>query len=193
MTSPSEWDDFVRRLVDRDEVSCVEVVDRYTNRLVALVDRRLNTSVAQRVDPEDVVQSVFRSFFRRTHEFQLRRSADLWRLLATIAVNKVRKQVARQQADKRDYRREISADSDQEPGIEQRFFNEPNPEEIVALQDSLQQIVAELSPVQRRVFEMRLEGDSVAKISVALSKSQRTIRRVLQEIRELLVSRLIEE
>lgn len=191
MNQQSEWNEFVRQLVERDETSCAEVVDRYAQRLISLVDRRLNSSMTQRVDAEDVVQSVFRSFFRRTHEFQLRRSGDLWRLLATIAVNKVRKQVARQQADKRDYRRETLSETDAE--FELRYFNEPKPDEVVAFQELLQHVVGTFSPLQQRVFEMRLEGDSVGKISIALGKSQRTIRRALQDVRTELVRRLLDD
>ncbi len=41
------------------------VVDRYTQGLLEVARRQLPDRVRRRVDPEDVVQSVYRSFFRR--------------------------------------------------------------------------------------------------------------------------------
>ncbi len=44
------------------------VVERYTERLLGLAARRLPSRVRRRVDPEDVVQSAYRSFFQRLRE-----------------------------------------------------------------------------------------------------------------------------
>jgi RNA polymerase sigma-70 factor (ECF subfamily) len=38
---------------------------RYAKRLHALVSKQRGADLAARVDPEDIVQSVFRTFFRR--------------------------------------------------------------------------------------------------------------------------------
>lgn len=188
---PNIWNQFVGRLAERDDDTCNAVVDQFAQRLIRLVDTRLSRSLAQRVDPEDVVQSVFRSFFRRTHEFSLQRSGDLWRLLAAMAVNKTRKQAAKHRAEKRDFRREESlTDSAQ---ISNLFFDrEPTPNDVVAFEDALEHALATLSPLQQRAFQMRLEGDSLAKIALELNKSQRTVRRTLQSIREQLTDYLLD-
>ena len=66
-----------------------EVVQRYTQRLLGLARRQLPQRLRQRVDPEDVVQSVYRSFFRRLNEgcFHPRR-LPLFRLLAAMTFHK---------------------------------------------------------------------------------------------------------
>src|SRR5262245_6916154 len=46
-----------------DQQAARELFHRYTDRLIALVRSRLTSQVGQRVDPEDVVQSAYRSFF----------------------------------------------------------------------------------------------------------------------------------
>lgn len=57
----------------------------------------------QKLDPEDVVQSAYRSFFRHAQggRYELKRSGDLWRLLAAITMNKVKGQVEFHRAAKR--------------------------------------------------------------------------------------------
>ncbi len=42
-----------------------ELFQRYAQRLMAFARTRLPSDVSSRVDEEDIVQSVFRSFFRR--------------------------------------------------------------------------------------------------------------------------------
>ena len=61
-----------------DDRAARAVFDRYSNRLIRLAGKHLNQRLAGRVDPEDVVQSVFRTFFRRglDGEFQLDGSAQ---------------------------------------------------------------------------------------------------------------------
>ena len=85
-----------------------ELVDRYTARLLALARRELPDRVRQRVDPEDLVQSVYRSFFQRLSEgrFSFADSGDLWRLLAAMTFQRVRKAVRFHQQQRRDVRRE---------------------------------------------------------------------------------------
>src|SRR5439155_22421310 len=63
---------------------------RDARRLTRLDDEHLSRRVARREDGEDVVQSVFRTFFRRSAagEFQIDASAPLWRLLVTFTLRK---------------------------------------------------------------------------------------------------------
>ncbi|MEM7478217.1 MAG: ECF-type sigma factor, partial [Planctomycetota bacterium] len=46
------------------------VHERFVYRLVALAQARLNERFHRKIEAEDVVQSVFRSFFRRVDESQ---------------------------------------------------------------------------------------------------------------------------
>ena len=80
-----------------------EVVDRFVDRLIALARSRLSPKLARRIDPEDIVQSACRSFFRCVNagRYELRQSNDIWKLLAAITVNKVRRQVERNTAARR--------------------------------------------------------------------------------------------
>src|SRR5262249_45888213 len=57
-----------------------ELFQRYAGRLIALARSRLSTKVSKRVDPEDVVQSAYRSFFAGARDgcYDLERGGDVW-------------------------------------------------------------------------------------------------------------------
>src|SRR5438105_2188445 len=84
----------------------VAALARYRERLVALARSKLSPALARRVDPEDVAQSVFRSFCRvaRQRPDAVRVGEDLWDLLAAITLHKVLRAAERNQAGKRDLR-----------------------------------------------------------------------------------------
>ena len=66
-----------------DPLAAEELHSRYVQRLMALARTRISRKLGRRVGPDDVVQSVFRSFFTkaRDQQFVLEHSGDLWRLL----------------------------------------------------------------------------------------------------------------
>src|SRR5207245_1833454 len=97
----SQW--LVARWKEGDEDAARELFYRYSERLIALVRSRLSDKLAPRLDPEDVVQSVYRSFFSNARDNRciLEQSGDLWRLLVTMAMHKLLDQAKRQQAGRR--------------------------------------------------------------------------------------------
>ena len=95
------------------------IFDRYVDRLIALARARIGPKLKRRVDPEDVVQSAYRSFFvhAKNQEYRLARSGDLWRLLASTTLNKLYGQIERQTAEKRSIDREVTGESSaRQPG-----------------------------------------------------------------------------
>ena len=174
-----------------DEDAADELFARYVERLTRLARARLSPRLARRTDPDDVVMSAWRSFFvgARAGRFAVRRSGDLWRLLASITLHKVYRQARRHSAE----RRAISAERSLDRGADDplRVANrEPSPEEAIALADELELVMARLDACSRRVLELRLQGEQLAAIATATGRSERTVRRILAEIRELLVRRL---
>src|SRR4051794_18660840 len=80
-------DDTFARLMARlrsgEDAAAREVFERFASRLVVLSRGRFNRLLARKADPEDVVQSAFKSFFVRHREGKLDVSGwdDLWNLL----------------------------------------------------------------------------------------------------------------
>ncbi len=70
-----------------DQDAAKQLFDRYASRLVALARRQISHRLASRLDPEDVVQSVFRSFFGRVKagKFRIEEQDDLGKLLVRIS------------------------------------------------------------------------------------------------------------
>jgi RNA polymerase sigma-70 factor (ECF subfamily) len=84
MDVPSE--ELLRKYELGDLAAARQIHDRYAERLIAVARRLLSDKLAARIDPEDVVQSAYRSFFLRARDGQyvVRESGDLWRLLIAI-------------------------------------------------------------------------------------------------------------
>src|SRR5262245_55758628 len=80
---PLGLDDGLRK---GDPKTAEAVFHRYVNQLVRVAEQHLSRKLAGRLGGEDVVQSVFRTFFRRAEagEFRIDSSSQLWRLLVRI-------------------------------------------------------------------------------------------------------------
>src|SRR4051794_12591827 len=92
-----------------DETAAEELFARYFERLSALARSRLSARLARRTDPEDIVLSVYRSFFVEAREgrYILSRGGDLWRLLASITRHKLLKKVRHESAARRSFQVEV--------------------------------------------------------------------------------------
>ena len=173
-----------------DERAANQLFGRYADRLVALVRSRLPKQLAHRIDSEDVVQSVYRSFFATTREgrYDLQRGGDLWRLLVAMTLNKLYDQVKRNRAHKRDADRERTFGSeDSLLGIQGDLLTRaPSPLEAATLAEQLEQVMSRLEPLQRRVLELRLQGYNLEEIAADMNCSQRTVRRLLEVVKQQL-------
>lgn len=191
-------DDASVRLINRwkqgDETAAGEIFDRYVSRLIALAASRISPGLARRVEAEDVVQSVYRSFFARLGDERLtvEASGQLWGLLAAITINKVRAKARFHAADKRDVQAESSVSaSGRCHGLSPMdMAHEPTSDEIAELSEQYQSALNGLSPIGRQVFELFLQNESVDSIAKTIRRSTRTVRRELEQIRTALLDAL---
>ena len=187
----------LKRVRDQDSDAAMELFHRYLNRLIALVRTRLSNKLARRLDPEDVVQSAYRSFFTAAQDgrFELQRSGDLWRLLAAITINKLGKQVERHTAAKRDYAAEQaidSADASVRAVQPELLARDPTPAEATMLVEQVELLMSDFDEVQRKMLEMRLAGHTVGEIADEINRSERTVRRLLDKVKDKLQHQLEE-
>ncbi|OAI54952.1 hypothetical protein AYO44_13935 [Planctomycetaceae bacterium SCGC AG-212-F19] len=182
--------DLLARWRNGDQQAADALFRRYADRLVALARSRLSRKVSQRVDPEDVVQSVYRSFFADTRDgrYELQRGGDLWRLLVTITLYKLRDQTKHNARAKRTVEREQTfGTEDSLLGIQPQVLAQaPTPLEAVLLADEVERAMRQLVPLQRRTLELRLQGYDVAEIAADLRCSERTVSRFLKRIKAVL-------
>jgi RNA polymerase sigma-70 factor (ECF subfamily) len=168
--------ELVRRWQDGDVVAAEKLFSRYARQLARLAEQHLSRKVAGRVDGEDVVQSVFRTFFRRSAEgaFRIDNSAQLWQLLVQITVRKARAEARHHTAAVRDVGAEAPAEL---PAV---VAHEPTPEEAAILVDQVEALVRGLPALTCHVLDLRLQGCSVAEIAVRHGVSRQTVYRLLQ-------------
>ena len=169
-----------------DDKAARELFDRYADRLLALARRRLGQRLARRVDPEDIVQSVFRTFFARAKEgrFSIRDQDDLCKLLFRLTVHKTLRQVHHHRAAKRDFGQEVEPGREAPAGA-QPFDPEPTPEAVNTFLDQMDHFLRQLRPEERQILEMRLQGCSVPEIAKKLGTYERKVFRLLERIRSL--------
>lgn len=69
-----------------------QLVKQFAQCLAQLDRMNMDHRLARSIDADDVVQSVFRTFFRRSArgDFQIDNSTDLWKLLVRITISKAR-------------------------------------------------------------------------------------------------------
>lgn len=156
------------------EDAAAAIVRHYAPRLHALVARRCSNNLARVLDPEDILQSVFRRFFEQVSDpaYQIPAGDELWLLLLTIALNRVRSAETHHRAARRDLRRTGVPLGD-------AVSDEPSAEERLVAAETLER----LSPRYRAVVQLRLAGHSVAEIATRLGRSLRTVERLFEELR----------
>jgi RNA polymerase sigma factor (sigma-70 family) len=179
--------DLMARLRRGDDTAATEVFKRFADRLVALARSQFDTWLRHRAEPEDVVQSVYRSFFTRYREgqFDLTDWDSLWGLLAVITLRKCANRAHYLQADRRAIQRETPLQTADDSATSADLpARDPTPSEAAVLTETLEQLVRGLSERDRAVLELHLQGCEVAEISASVGRSQRTVRRTLERIRQ---------
>jgi RNA polymerase sigma-70 factor (ECF subfamily) len=161
--------------------------ENYGERLMALARRRISPRLASRVDPEDILQSVFRTFFGRLKDgrFQIDNPDDLLKLLVRITIHKTLRQIAFHRAAKRDPQQEAAQSDQAQDQLLGVHGREPDPEVAITFVDQLDHLLGKLGPQERQILEMRLQGYSNDEIAEKLNIYDRKIRRVFERIRGL--------
>jgi RNA polymerase sigma factor (sigma-70 family) len=181
-TQPTSDHSLLRRFRRGSQDAATQLYVRYVHRLRALVRAKCSSQLSRRVEPEDIVQSVFRRFFRRVlqGDYDVPPGEELWGLFLVIALNKIRAEEAFHRAGKRDVRLTL-ADGEAERLLAAR----PGEDEVAyaALQLTVEEALERFSPQQRLMIELRIQGYEVAEIARQTCRSKRSVERALQEVR----------
>lgn len=185
MSSHDSAEAVITRLRAGDDDAAAEVFDRFAGRLIDLARSHLRDGVRAKVEPEDVLQSVFRSFFtrHRAGQFTLGGWGDVWGLLTVITLRKCRNQAAHFRAGRRDVGREMAlADGGSWPTTA-ALARDPTPSEAAALADLLATLTRRLDDRDRQVLELHLLGHTAPEIADRIGRAVRTVWRSLERIR----------
>jgi len=187
------WRTWARRLADGEDEVVDEFWGQYGDRLQGLAAKFLTSKLYRREGPEDVVQSVCRTFLRRAKagQFELPDRDSLWRLLCAITVAKVREKARYHGRQKRSFEQEQPLDSSR-VGAVPVDASEPTPAEAAEFADELQRLLDDMDEEEREVVLLRIEEYTYPEIAEKLGRSKRTVRRILKRIQSRLQSMLEE-
>jgi RNA polymerase sigma-70 factor (ECF subfamily) len=181
--------DFLTRLHSGDDAAAQELFGRFAHQLIALALRHIEAGLRHKVDPEDVVQSVYKSFFVRYGAGNLNvvNWNSLWGLLTLITVRKCAERAAFHRAECRDAAREVSQPQEDE-GAQwvEPIGREPTPLEAAVLGETVEQLFAALDEEERPILELSLQGYSTREISERLGRAERTVRLLREGVRHRL-------
>ncbi len=168
-----------------DPVALQDFFTRFGPTLERLADRNLAVGMRRRLGPEDVVQSVCRTFFRRAREgqFELRAGDELWRLLCAITVTKIREKVRFHSRQRRGLQCEVPLDAGGDGGPDRApAAAGPGPLAEAEYADFMETALRGLSDEERQMLELRLQGHSREEIAEHLRCSVRTVTRLLSRV-----------
>ena len=175
------------RLRQGDQAAATEVVQRFVKRLVALASSQFEDKLKFRADPEDVVQSVYATFFRRNdcNQFTLANWESVWALLSKITVFKCGHRKEYWYAECRNPAREaISGLNPAQDYWHEDIDREPTPEEAMVLAETIAELIRTLEPMHRKIAELYLQGYSSLEIAERCDCSERNAGRIVKRFRE---------
>jgi RNA polymerase sigma-70 factor (ECF subfamily) len=178
----SSFADFLQRVRAGDEAAAAELVRRYEPALRLEIRLRLTDPKLRRLlEPADLCQSVLGSFFLRAAagQYDLDSSAKLLALLRAMARNKVLYHVRRQQAQRRDVRRQVSLDAGQSDGAIPITSVEPSPSRLAIGRELLEAFHGRLSTEERKMADLRAQGWDWPQIAQQLGGTPQSRRKQL--------------
>jgi RNA polymerase sigma-70 factor (ECF subfamily) len=176
--------DFLRRIQAGDEGAARELLQRFEAEVRLVVRRQLPRLLRSRFDSLDFLQSVWGSFFRRmrTSPTDFEDSRHLVAFLARAAKNKVIDEYRRAASRKHDMHREESLWGSG-PRARELPDAADSPSEVAQAHEALGRMRDLVPEEKRSIVELKAEGLSSKDIGQRLGISERTVQRVLEDLR----------
>jgi RNA polymerase sigma-70 factor (ECF subfamily) len=165
------------------------VFERFSRRLIGLARGHLDARLQHKVDPEDVVQSAYKSLLLRYGDGALAAEGweGLWGLLTMITVRKCADRARFHKAARRDLRRETAPRAaDDGPAWLEAIGREPTPDQAVVLAETIEGLLGRLDAEERTMVELSLQGFSTQEISEQTGRAERSVRRLRERVRKYL-------
>src|ERR1019366_3569799 len=165
------------RIRNGDGAAADLLYHRFAGRLRQLAHAKFSKLLQSRLDADDIVQSVFRRFFKANDEgnYDCPTDEELWSVLMVITLNRLRTEEVFQRAGKRDIRRNVNVEALNElTSFSHSSFASS------CLRESVEGALDKLPEHFGRVIKLRLEGLEVAEIAQEVERSKRTVERILQ-------------
>jgi len=180
----SDIPEFLSRIHAGDEDAARELLTRYEAEVRLVVRRQLPRLLRSRFDSLDFLQSVWGSFFRRvrTGPAEFEDSRHLVAFLARAAKNKVIDEYRRAASRKQDMHREEPIWGEG-PRPRELAAENDTPSEVAQAHEVFSRLSAILPEERRMILDLKAEGLSSRDIGERMGISERTVQRVLEELR----------
>jgi RNA polymerase sigma-70 factor (ECF subfamily) len=180
---PSNIQELLARIKSGDEEAARELLTRYESKVRLVVRRQLPRLLRSRFDSLDFLQSVWASFFYkiRTGPNDLREERNLIAFLAWAARNKVIDEYRRAGTQRQDINREESLEIKRDKDA--CLAAGDTPSQLVQAHETYDRLRDLLPEGQRIILELKAAGYSCREIGDRLAVSERTVQRVLEDLR----------
>jgi RNA polymerase sigma factor (sigma-70 family) len=174
---------FLARIREGDEDAARELLLRYEAKVRLVVRRQLPQLLRSRFDSQDFVQSIWGSFIRRikTSATELEGTENLVGFLARAARNKVIDEYRRASSRKQDMRREEPMYEGSEP--REVADQADSPIQAAEARETFRRLRDLLPEDRRTVLDLKAGGLSTSEIAKRLGLGERTVRRVIEDLR----------
>lgn len=196
---PKSLGSMLHRLKSGDESAASEILDRYESQVRLVVRRFLPRVLRSRFDSQDIMQSVWRSFFQKVRDDQAAKTTEraagdepsqefqdagqLFKFLSRMARNKVIDQYRRETSLKSDVHRQRAMHGESGEDLDPPSPEE-SPAEVVEAADELSHWRSLIPEDRQELIDMKADGMSTREIGVKLGISERTVQRVLEDLRQ---------
>jgi RNA polymerase sigma factor (sigma-70 family) len=182
------WDQMINGLREGDQQACSDFWNNFGPMLESVAQKQLSDRLQRRVGPDDVVQSACRTFFRRVSagQFDLPDSDSLWRLMCAITLTKARRVARDHSRQKRGMSSEQYLDASPTDSVGKRTElpgSSETPLDAAVFSDQMSVLLGSLSPDECQVLDLKLQNHTNDEIAEQMKCSERTVRRLTNQIR----------
>ncbi|MFO0841358.1 MAG: ECF-type sigma factor [Gemmataceae bacterium] len=194
MAQEPTFAEFLARLRQGDDEAARLLFERFGRSLFLRAQARLDQRLRGKIDADDVVNSALKSLCLKIREgrFEVKDWGSLEALLVTITMRKCGYWREYFLARKRDVGRECPMEEDPRGAraAPEPPAREPDPAEVLSLEETVSEMVRELTVEQQQWVRLMLEGFTIHEISercsVTYEQVWRLVRLVKQRLRRML-------
>lgn len=187
-STEESWEQLIDGFRSGDEQVLQQFYAKYGPLLHKIANNRQSPATHRRFDADDVVQSTFRTFFRRARigYFQFEDNQRLWNLLCAITLTKLREKLRHHSRQSRSIQREIHPDGESagDGGAGDGYLMPSADRSAAAVDfaDEFENVIGDLSDSERQLIELKLADRTNDEVAEVLGVSDRTVRRMLQRV-----------
>jgi len=176
----SNFETLMERVRQGSQDAAWQLIEEYGSHICRVVKHSLDRSLQRRFDAVDVVQSVWKSFFRRPSQIRGFDCAEqLIAYLVAMARHKVVDTVRWSGAQKRDWRKEQSG---KYPLERTAVAGDPSPSWVATAKEHWSQLLEEQPEHYREALRLRFMGKTYPEIATELRINERTARKIVKKL-----------